>query len=180
MLQIVLLVLALVVLAVLALAASKPNTFRVRRSEQIQAPPDRLFALIQDFHKWVAWSPWEKRDPALQRSYSGPADGRGAIYEWTGNKEVGSGRMEILTATPTSKVLIKLDFLQPFEAHNTAEFTLEPEGKGTRVTWEMYGPSKFIMKIFGLFMNMEQIVGKDFEQGLSNLKAIAENPGSLT
>jgi uncharacterized protein YndB with AHSA1/START domain len=187
----------LVLLAsVLIYASWKPDTFRLERSTVINAPPDRLFALINDFHCWPAWSPWEKMDPNLKRTYSGAPAGQGAVYAWEGNKKVGEGRMEILSATVPSKVVIKLDFLKPFEAHNTAEFTMEPGagqattaggpgtsaggpttagGGPTKVTWAMHGPQPFMFKVMTLFFNMDKTVGKDFDAGLSNMKAAAES-----
>ncbi len=166
--------LALAIAAVLILAARKPDTFQVRRAASIHAPPEKIFPLISDFHQWRAWSPYEDRDPDLQRSFSGAASGKGAIYEWNGNRQVGSGRMEILDAPQPVKVVIKLDFLKPFEAHNTAEFTLLPQGDTTNVTWLMHGPAPFMAKLMHVFINMDNMVGKDFATGLANLKRIAE------
>ncbi len=160
--------------AVLVLAARKPDSFRVQRAITIQAPPDRIFALINDFHAWGAWSPWEKLDPAMQRQFSGPAAGQGSAYGWEGNSKVGQGRMEILEAQASSNVRIKLDFLKPFEAHNTATFTLQPMADGTHVSWVMEGPAPFISKLMQVFMSMDDMVGKDFEAGLTNMKAAAE------
>ena len=165
---------AVVIVAVLGFASTKPDTFRIERSLTIKAPPDKVFALINDFHQWEAWSPWAKRDPAMKATYSGAATGNGAAYEWSGNREVGAGRMEILDAAAPTKVSIKLDFMQPIEGHNTAEFTLAPHDDSTTVTWAMFGPSPFIAKVMGLFFSMDSMVGKDFEQGLSNLKGMAE------
>jgi uncharacterized protein YndB with AHSA1/START domain len=167
-------VLAIVIAIVLILAATKPDAFSVERAIDIAAPAERVFPLINDFHQWVSWSPWENRDPALKRSYEGPASGQGAVYGWEGNKNVGSGRMEILEAQAPSKILIKLDFLKPFEAHNTAEFTMLPQGAGTRLTWVMRGPAPFISKLMQVFMSFDRMIGKDFEIGLSNLKKLAE------
>ncbi len=160
--------------AVLAFAATKPDTFHVERSTTIQAPPAEVFALIDDFHRWDAWSPWEKLDPAMQRTHSGAASGLGAEYAWEGNKDVGKGRMEITEAKPPEKVVIQLDFLEPFETHNVTEFTLAPQGGGTEVTWAMHGPSPYFAKVMSVFFSMDSMVGKDFETGLANLKAIAE------
>ena len=167
-------VLAIAIAVVLILAATKPDSFSVTRAIDITAPAERIFPLINDFHQWVAWSPWENKDPALKRSYDGPASGKGAVYGWDGNKNVGSGRMEILEASAPSKILIKLDFLKPFEAHNTAEFTMLPQGAGTRLTWVMRGPAPFMSKLMQVFMNLDQMIGKDFEIGLANLKKLAE------
>jgi hypothetical protein len=164
------------VAVVLALAAAKPDRFEVRRSASIQAPPEKLYPLIADFHEWAAWSPWEKIDPAMKRSHSGAPSGMGAVYEWEGNKQVGKGRMEITDAAPPSKVTIKLDFVAPFEAHHVAELSLAGRGDATDVTWAMRGASPFVMKVMGVFMSMDKMVGKDFERGLANLKALAEKP----
>jgi uncharacterized protein YndB with AHSA1/START domain len=166
--------LAAAITVVLILASRKPDTFSVSRAASIHAPPEKIFALISDFHQWRAWSPYEDRDPNLQRSYSGAASGKGAVYAWEGNKNVGSGRMEILDAPPPSKVVIKLDFLKPFEAHNTAEFTFVPQGDTTNVTWLMHGPAPFMAKLTHVFINMDNMVGKDFAVGLANLKRITE------
>jgi uncharacterized protein YndB with AHSA1/START domain len=166
--------LALAIAVVLILASRKPDTLRVQRTAAIHAPPEKIFPLISDFHQWRAWSPYEDRDPNLQRSYSGTANGRGAVYEWNGNKNVGSGRMEIVEAPPPGKVVIKLDFLKPFEAHNTAEFTLLPQGDTTNVTWLMHGPAPLMSKVMQVFMNMDNMIGKDFAAGLANLKRITE------
>jgi uncharacterized protein YndB with AHSA1/START domain len=166
--------LAAAIAAVLILALRKPGTLRVQRVAAIKAPPEKLFALISDFREWRAWSPYEDRDPDLQRSYSGAANGKGAVYEWNGNKNVGSGRMEILDAPAPRKVVIKLDFLKPFEAHNTAEFTFVPQGDTTNVTWLMHGPAPLMSKVMQVFMNMDNMIGKDFAAGLANLKRITE------
>jgi len=171
---VIVVILLVVVAAILILAAMKPATFRITRATSITAPPEKIFPLIADFRAWSAWSPWEKMDPALKRSYSGPGSGQGAVYAWEGNSKVGKGRMEIIDAPPPSRVAIKLDFLKPFEAHNTAEFTLTPRGSTTDVTWAMHGPNLFIGKVMSLFVSMDRMVGKDFETGLANLKAEAE------
>jgi hypothetical protein len=167
---------ALVVLvgAVLAFAATQPDRFSVQRSASIKAPPDRIYPLIADFGRWNAWSPYEKKDPAMKRSFSGAASGKGAVYAWEGNGEVGQGRMEIADAAAPSRVTLKLDFVKPFEAHNTVDFLLEPKGDATQVTWAMQGPMPFISKVMCLFMDMDRMVGADFEAGLANLKSIAE------
>jgi len=167
-------VLALVIAAVLILAATKPDRFRIERTATLKAPADKIFPLIADFHQWLNWSPWEGRDPQLKRTYSDAERGKGAVYAWDGNKNVGSGRMEILEAIASSKVVIKLDFLKPFEAHNTAEFTMLPQGGATNVIWVMHGPAPFMSKVMQVFMNMDRMIGKDFEIGLANLKTITE------
>jgi hypothetical protein len=167
-------VLAIVIAVVLILAAAKPNTFSVQRGATMKAQPEKIFSLINDFHQWGNWSPWENRDPAMTRSFSGAQSGRGAAYAWEGNKNVGSGRMEILDASAPSKITIKLDFLKPFEAHNTAEFTMLPQGDVTNVTWVMHGPAPFMSKMMQVFMNIDRLIGKDFEIGLANLKGLTE------
>ena|SRR5438309_10004986 len=174
MFKIIAIVVVALIVALLVYAATKPDTFRVQRSASIKAPPEKIFALINDLHSWGAWSPWEKKDPAMKRTYSGAANGRGAVYEWEGNREVGKGRMEIAESSPPSKVTIKLDFIKPFEAHNTVEFTLEPKGDSTNVTWAMQGHTPYFAKVIHVFFDMDSMVGKDFETGLANLKAIAE------
>jgi hypothetical protein len=158
----------------LGFAATRPDTFRLQRSTRVNAVPDRIAANIDDFHLWNAWSPWEKLDPALERKFSGAPKGKGAIYEWQGNKKVGQGRMEITDITPT-KVTIKLDFLAPWEAHNVTEFQLAPSEGGTQVTWSLEGPSDYKAKVFGLVFNMEKMVGGDFERGLAGLKKVSES-----
>ena len=167
-------VLAIAVAVVLVLAATKPNTLTIQRAITVKASPDRVFPLINDFRQWVTWSPYENKDPALKRSYSGAPSGKGAVYGWEGNKNVGSGRMEILDAAAPSKIVIKLDFFTPFEGHNTAEFTMLPQGDATNVTWLMHGPSPFIGRIMQVFINMDRMIGKDFEVGLANLKRLTE------
>ena len=167
-------VIVVVVAGILIYAATRPDTFRVQRSVTIKAPPDKIYTLINDLRLWSAWSPYEKKDPAMKRTFSGSPSGKGAVYEWDGDKNVGKGRMEITDTAPPSKVVIKLDFIKPFEGHNTAEFTMEPKGDSTVVTWAMYGPAAFMMKVMGIFMNMDNMIGNDFAVGLANLKAVAE------
>jgi uncharacterized protein YndB with AHSA1/START domain len=167
-------VVIILVAVVLALAARRPNEFTVTRAVRIRATPDRIYPHIVDFHRWAAWSPWEKIDPAMRRSYSGAPTGTGSVYEWQGNSKAGVGRMEITQVTPPTSVTVKLDFLKPFEAHNTVTFTLLPIGDSTDVTWTMFGPSPFMTKVMGVFFNMDKLVGTDFERGLANLKAVAE------
>lgn len=172
-----LIVLAVVVIAaaiVLAIAASRPDRFRIERSAVIAAPAESIFPLIEDFHRWRIWSPYEERDPAMRRDYSGAPHGEGAIYAWDGNRQIGTGRMEILQAEPASRIAIKLDFFKPFKASNTAEFTLEPTTAGTRVTWTMHGHSPFMSKLMGLVFDMDRIVGKDFETGLERLRRLVQ------
>jgi uncharacterized protein YndB with AHSA1/START domain len=159
---------------VLVLAAAKPDSFRVQRTATINAPPDKIFPLINDFGGWRAWSPYEKRDPDMKRTFGAVAAGKGAVYAWEGNGNVGKGRMEITEATPPSRIAIKLDFMEPFEGHNVAEFTLAPKSGSTDVTWAMYGPAPFISKVMQVFFNFDTMIGKDFEEGLANLKTLAE------
>jgi hypothetical protein len=173
MLTIALAVVLGLVALVLAFAATKPSHFRWERSAQMNAAPAGVLAEITDFHRWAAWSPWEKIDPAMTRTHSGAPSGVGAVYEWQGNKKVGRGRMEVLEATQ-GKVTIKLDFFEPYEAHNLCEFSAEPKDGGTHVTWAMHGPTPFMSKVMQVFMNLEKLVGKDFENGLANLKAVVE------
>jgi carbon monoxide dehydrogenase subunit G len=180
MLKTALIVVAIVIAALLAYAAIRPDTFSVQRSTRVNAPPAMIFAIVNDFHRWTEWSPWEKLDPAMTRTLSGAASGPGAVYEWRGNGKVGAGRMEILASAPASaptstrQVTMKLDFIKPFEGHNIAEFTLVPQGAGTDVTWAMHGPTPFISKLMQVFVNMDSMIGKDFAAGLANLKARAE------
>lgn len=170
--------LSLFVIAVLAYAATRPNHFRIQRSIIIQATPEKIYPLIEDFHQWQAWSPWENIDSTMQRTYSGTPQGVGTIYGWEGKGKVGAGRMEITAARPT-EIIIQLDFIKPFEAHNIAEFTLNPpHGQNTELTWVMHGPSPYISKLMGVFFNMDRMIGKDFEKGLSNIKLIVENPAN--
>ncbi|MDB5816267.1 MAG: hypothetical protein JWN23_3384 [Rhodocyclales bacterium] len=166
-------VLLVLVAAVLILASTKPDNFRVARSAQIKAPPEKIMALISDFHKWNAWSPYENLDPAMKRTFSGAPSGKGAVYEWNGEDKVGSGRMEILQSS-VPQIDIKLDFIKPFEGHNMAVFTTQPQGDMTTVTWAMSGPAPFVSKIMQVFCNLDTIIGKDFEVGLQNLKAVSE------
>jgi hypothetical protein len=160
--------------AILGYAASKPDAFRVQRSATIKAPPEKIFPLINDFHNWVSWSPWEKLDPLMTKTHGGAASGRGAVYEWEGNKQVGKGRMEILEESIPSKVRIKLDFFKPFAAHNTAEFTLAGRGEFTDINWVMDGTQPFMFKVMSVFLNLDKMIGKDFEAGLANMKSIVE------
>jgi hypothetical protein len=171
----VLLAVLVVGIAIVAILASmKPDAFRVQRSVAIKATPDKIFPLINEFRNWPEWSPYEKKDPAMKRTLGSATSGKGATYAWDGDKNVGEGRMEITDASPPSKVVIKLDFLRSFKAHNTAEFTLAPKGETTDVTWAIYGPNLFVGKVMGLFINMDNMIGKDFETGLANLKSLAE------
>jgi hypothetical protein len=160
--------------AVLVFAATKPDVFEVRRTVVVNAAPDKIFPYINDFKRWMVWSPYENKDPAMQRTYSSTTGGKGATYAWNGDNNVGSGSMEIMDAPQPSRVTIKLDFTKPFEAHNIADFRLEPANGGTQVTWSMSGPTPFFGKILHVFIDMDKMVGRDFEAGLANLKAVAE------
>jgi hypothetical protein len=160
--------------AVLAFAATKPDSFRIERATRIEASPEKIFPLINDFRSWGYWSPYEKLDPIMKRTYSGPANGNGAVYEWEGNNQAGQGRMEIMDSYPPSTIAIKLDFIKPFEGHNTAEFTLEARGDSTNVTWAMYGSDPYIAKVMTIFFSRDRMVGAQFETGLANLKTIVE------
>lgn len=174
MLKKILIVLVLAIAGVLIYAATKPDTFQVQRKATIAAPPDKVFALIDDFHRWGEWSPWEKLDPAMTRTFEGPATGPGAVYAWKGNKDVGQGRMEIAESTPPSRIAIKLDFIEPMESNNVTEFVLAPKDGGTEVTWTMRGPSPYLTKLMDTVVGMDRMIGKDFEAGLANMKAAAE------
>jgi hypothetical protein len=174
-LKVVLAVLVVGLLAVLGLAATKPDTFSVQRSASIKAPPERISGVLSDFRAWGAWSPWEKVDPKMKRTYSGEPKGKGAKYAWAGNSEVGEGSMTITEAQP-SRVALDLDFVKPFEGHNKVVFALAPKGEATEVTWTMNGPSPYITKVIQVFCDMDGMIGKQFEAGLADLKALAEKP----
>ena len=174
MLKIISLAVVAVVGGFLIYAATRPDSFRVERTATINAPPERIFPLINDFQRWSAWSPFEKKDPGMKRTMSGVSSGKGAVYEWNGNKEIGQGRMEIVESVPPSRVTLTLDFTRPFEAHNIVDFTLEPRGNSTQVTWAIHGPSPFISKVMGIVLNVDKMIGKDFEAGLAALKTVSE------
>jgi carbon monoxide dehydrogenase subunit G len=167
-------VVAVGIAGVLAYAATKPDTFRVQRAASINAPPERIFPLLNNLRAFALWSPYEKKDPRMQRTYSGAPLGKGSVYEWDGDKNVGSGRLAIANSSPPSKVTMHLDMLRPLEAHNIVEFTLEPKGESTHVTWAMNGHVPYIAKIVHVFLNVDRMVGRDFEAGLADLKALAE------
>ena len=177
MLKFILLCLAVLIAAILLYATTRPNTFRVSRSITVNAPPERIFPLIDEWNQWFGWSPYEKVDPAMKRRFSGPAAGKGAVYEFEGNSQVGAGRLEILESMPPSRIAIQLDMRKPIEGHNLVEFTLQPEGGTTRVTWTMTGNSVYLSKLIGIFLNMDRTIGKSFETGLADLKALAEKVG---
>jgi hypothetical protein len=166
-------VVVLVIAGLLRYTASRPDSFVVQRSTHVAAPPERILPLIDDFHAWASWSPYEKLDPGMKRTYSGALRGVGAVYEWDGNSKAGAGRMEIKRAD-TSRVSTQLDFTRPFRANNAADFIFEPQADGTRVTWSMTGTNAFMTKLFGVFVNMDRLIGRDFEAGLASLKSLAE------
>ena len=172
--KIVLVVVAVLVVGVLVVAAVRPDDFSVQRSASIQAPPEKIYPMLADFRQWPAWSPWEKLDPEMKRTLGGPASGPGATYAWQGSSKVGAGRMEIKEVTAPAQVRIQLDFIKPFEGHNVTDFALVPRGDTTEVTWLMRGPAPFVSKLMGVFVDMDKMIGKDFETGLANLKAAAE------
>jgi len=174
MLRIVLTGLVVVVVALLVVIALQPAAFRIERSATMAAPPAAVFAQVNDLHNWEAWNPWQKVDPAAKNTYSGAAAGPGSTFAWQGNKDVGEGRMTILESRPNELVKIKLEFLKPFAATNTADFTFVPSGGQTRVTWAMSGKNGFMAKAIGLVMNMDEMVGGQFEKGLADLKSIVE------
>jgi uncharacterized protein YndB with AHSA1/START domain len=168
------LVIVVLIAGILLYATTRPDTFQVQRSAAIKAPPEKVFPLINDFKRWDAWSPWEKKDPAMKRTFSATTSGKGASYGWEGNREVGKGRMEITESTPSSAVALKLEFQEPFESQSAVRFALEPKGDLTQVTWTMNGPMPYISKVITIFCDMDAMIGKDFETGLGSLKAAAE------
>jgi len=174
MLKTILIVVVLLIAGVLIYAATLPDSFRVERSASIKSPPEKIFPLIDDLHRMQTWSAWEKIDPGMKRAHSGAASGKGAVYEWEGNKEIGQGRMEITESSP-SRVTVRMDFIKPFAARNTVEFTLKAEGDSTRVTQAIFGPSPYISRLFGLFCSMDKMIGGKFEESLAALKATAES-----
>jgi len=170
----ILLGLLIAIALVLMYAATRPDTFRVARSIAIKAEPAKIYGLLNDFHHFGSWSPWESLDPAMNVTHSGAPSGQGAVYEWSGNDAVGAGRMEILQTAPNTRVTVKLDFIRPFEGHNTSEYTLATAADSTTVTWAMFGPTPYVSKVMGIFVSMDSLIGKDFERGLARLKAASE------
>jgi hypothetical protein len=170
----ILIVLAVLIIVLVVVIATRPAEFRVTRTATISAPAPAVFAQVNDFHNWEAWSPWAKLDPGMTQAYSGAPAGPGAVYTWAGNKKVGEGRMTVLESRPSDLVRIKLEFLKPFAATNTTELTFRPQGDQTVVTWSMNGKNNFMAKAFSLFMNMDKLVGGDFEKGLAQMKSVAE------
>jgi carbon monoxide dehydrogenase subunit G len=171
---IVVFTLAIALGAVLVYAATLPDEFRVQRRISINAPPQAIFPLINDHRRVADWSPYDKKDPTMKRAYSGAESGKGAIYEWDGDSNVGKGRIEIVDSVAPSKVTLKLDMIKPFEGHNTVEFRLQPQGDATIVTWAIHGPVPYMAKVFCMLMNGDRMVGEDFEAGLANLKTLVE------
>ena len=175
MLTLLVLVLAAALALLLIVAATRPDTFRVTRTAVIKAPAPKIFALIDDLHSFNNWNPYERKDPGVKGTYSGPARGVGAAYAWDSRK-VGAGRMEITASDAPNQVTMQLDFIKPFKARNTAEFTLQAQGDNlTVVSWAMHGPSPYLSKLIGVVFNMDTMIGKDFEAGLANLKALTES-----
>jgi hypothetical protein len=166
---------AVAVIAVLGVAATKPDTFSVERKAVMSAPADAIFPNIDDLHRFGTWSPWEKLDPNMHRTYGGAARGVGATYAWSGNKQVGEGKMTILESRPNEQISMRLEFLKPFAATNTTVYTLTPASGGTQVSWSMHGPNTLMGKVMSMFMDMDAMIGKDFEAGLANLKRVSEN-----
>ena len=157
--------------------ATRPAAMHVERSTVVNAPPEKIYPLIEDFHRWSSWSPFEKLDPAMQRTFSGSESGKGAIYGWSGNKKAGEGRMEITDTSPPNRVTIKLDFMKPFESHNICDFTMQPRSGATELTWAMHGQNNTMAKVMQSFVSMDKLIGKDFDEGLAKLKAAAEGGG---
>jgi hypothetical protein len=174
MLKIILIALVVVAIGFVLVVAMQPSEFRIVRSATISAPPPAVFAQVNDFHKWEAWSPWAKLDPAAKTTFEGPFAGTGATFKWAGNKEVGEGSMTITESRPSDLIRIRLEFLKPFAATNTAQFSFNPAGNQTVVTWSMEGKNNFIAKAVCLFMNMDKMVGGQFEKGLANMKGVVE------
>ena len=176
MLKKILIALAVIVVVFIVIVALQPSDFRVARSATISAPPPAVFAQVNDFHKWEAWNPWGKIDPAMKQTYEGAPAGPGAIYTWSGNNEVGEGRMTITDSRPSELIRVKLEFFKPFAATNTAEFAFKPEGNQTLVTWSMFGEKNFMAKAVHLVMNMDKMIGGQFEKGLADMKSAVEAP----
>jgi hypothetical protein len=177
MLETILIVLGIVAAIVVVLViviAVQPADFRVTRSGTMAAPPAEAFAQVNDFHNWDAWSPWAKIDPAMKQTYEGAPAGVGAVYSWVGNSEVGEGKMTLKESQPHQRITIKLEFLKPFKATHSAEFTFKADGDFTIVTWTMMGQKNFITKAFGLVMSMDKMLGGMFEKGLAQMKVVVE------
>jgi uncharacterized protein YndB with AHSA1/START domain len=175
MIKKILIGLVVIVVVFVVIVALQPSDFRVERTATISAPASDVFAQVNDFHNWEAWSPWAKLDPAAKNSFEGPSAGTGAIFKWSGNGEVGEGTMTITESRPSDLIKLKLDFVKPFEGTNAVEFTFKPEGNQTVVTWSMSGRKNFISKAICLFMSMDKMVGGQFEKGLADMKSVVEN-----
>ena len=174
MLKSIALILAVALAALLLYAATRPDTFAVQRSALIQASPDKLFPLINDLHQFNTWNPYARKDPAMRIDYRGPASGPGAAFDFSGNKDAGKGSIEVTGGQAPTRVDMRLDMVEPFEGHNQIAFTLTPQGQATQVTWAMHGPSPYLSKVVGIFLDMDHMIGRDFEAGLARLKATAE------
>ncbi len=174
MIKIIFSAVAVIVVVLIVIVSMRPDEFRIVRSASISAPPAVVFAQVNDLHKWQEWSPWAKLDLTVKNTFEGPSAGTGAIFSWAGNNKVGEGRMTITESHPDDLVRFKLEFLKPFKANNTAEFTFRPEGNQTVVTWRMSGQNNFMCKVVGLFMNCDKMVGGDFEKGLASLRSVSE------
>jgi len=170
----ILLAFAGLVLVGVGVIATRPAEFVIQRSATFAARPEVAFALVNDFHAWDAWSPYAKLDPAMKVTYEGAPAGVGATYGWSGDNKIGAGRMTIVESKPSEKIAIDLEFARPMAARNLATFTFVPDGAGTRVTWAMSGRNGFMGKAFGMVVNMDQLVGTQFEEGLASMKALAE------
>jgi len=176
MLKVILLAIAAAIVVFVIVVVMQPDEFRVSRSATVAAPAAKVFAQVNELRKWEAWNPWGKLDPAAKLTYDGPPSGNGASYHWAGNNQVGEGRLTIVESRANEYLRLKLEFLKPFNATNTGEFTFLPEGGGTSVTWSMSGRKNFVAKAMHLFFDMDKMVGGQFAKGLANLKAIAESP----
>ena len=176
MIKKILIGLAVIIVVLVVIIALQPSHYTVERSATMNAPAGAVFAQVNDFHRWNAWSPWAKLDPAMKQKFEGAPAGTGAVYTWAGNKDVGEGRMTITESHPGDLIKIKLEFIKPFAATNATDFAFKPQGNQTTVTWTMSGDKNFIAKAFGIFMNMDKMVGGDFEKGLAQLKLIVEAP----
>ncbi len=157
-----------------ALILLQPSEYRVTRTSTMSAPAPEIFAQIDDFHRWQAWSPWAKRDPAAKASFDGPASGKGAVFAWSGNNEVGEGRMTLTESRPGELVKIRTDFVKPFVGTSYSDFTLKPEGGGTAVSWSMFGENDFIGKAMCLFVSMDKVLGGEMDKGLAGIKQLVE------
>jgi uncharacterized protein YndB with AHSA1/START domain len=162
------------VVGFLVVVALQPSSFRIERSQKMDAPPFVVFNIVNDFKRWPSWSPWEKLDPNMEKKHTGPDVGVGSVYEWAGNDQVGTGRMTIEESVPEKRIAIELEFLKPWEATNETSFTFTRDGDGVEVNWAMAGENNFMAKAASLFMNMDEMVGGDFEKGLAQLQKIAE------